>query len=235
MFCKDRITGAREMIANTVVDKDNKIRDDDVILVYAASSCVEHVLLRAVERRRRFRVIVVDSNPRFEGRGLAARLMARGVHCTYTLLNGVSYVMPRVSKVFLGAHAMGLNGALMSRCGTAVVAMCAHHLMVPVLVLCEVYKFSQRVQIDAISFNELGNPDDLVAPRRRLEQADDPVAAWHSIPTLSMLNLMYDVTPPKYIDAVVCDAGIIPATSIPAILREWAARELIAETGTEIN
>ena len=34
---------------------------------------------------------------------------------------------------------------------------------VPVLVCCETYKFSERVQTDSFVFNELGDPDDLVA------------------------------------------------------------------------
>jgi translation initiation factor eIF-2B subunit delta len=34
--------------------------------------------------------------------------------------------------------------------------MMAHSFAVPVLVLCETYKFCDRVQVDAISQNELG-------------------------------------------------------------------------------
>jgi translation initiation factor eIF-2B subunit delta len=48
------------------------------------------------------------------------------------------------------------NGHAYSRCGTAVVSMMAHSYAVPVLVLCETYKFADRVQVDAISQNELG-------------------------------------------------------------------------------
>ena len=43
------------------------------------------------------------------------------------------------------------------------VALVAKSCNVPVLVCCETYKFSERVQTDSFVFNELGDPDDLVA------------------------------------------------------------------------
>lgn len=40
--------------------------------------------------------------------------------------------------------------------------MCANYLQIPVLFCCETYKFTDRIQLDAITCNELGDPDDLV-------------------------------------------------------------------------
>jgi translation initiation factor eIF-2B subunit delta len=69
-------------------------------------------------------------------------------------------VLPKqVTKVFLGAYTLLVNGHLMSRAGTAMVAMVASAYNVPVIVCCETYKFCERVQIDSICFNELGDPD----------------------------------------------------------------------------
>ena len=62
----------------------------------------------------------------------------------------------QVSKVFLGAHALLANGYVMSRVGTSLIAMVAKTFNVPVLVCCETYKFSDRVQTDSFVFNELG-------------------------------------------------------------------------------
>ena len=44
----------------------------------------------------------------------------------------------------------------MSRVGTSQVALVAKSHNVPVLVCCETYKFSERVQTDSFVFNELG-------------------------------------------------------------------------------
>jgi len=58
--------------------------------------------------------------------------------------------------VLLGAHAIFSNGAVMSRVGTAAVAMAASANKVPVMVCCETYKFTDRVQLDSFVYNELG-------------------------------------------------------------------------------
>jgi translation initiation factor eIF-2B subunit delta len=63
----------------------------------------------------------------------------------------------QVTKVFLGAHAVLANGGIMSRVGSSQVALIAKASNVPVLVCCETYKFSERVQTDSFVFNELGN------------------------------------------------------------------------------
>lgn len=58
--------------------------------------------------------------------------------------------------MLLGAHALMANGYVMSRAGTAQVAMVAKAYNVPVLVCCETHKFSERVQTDAFVYNEIG-------------------------------------------------------------------------------
>ena len=114
------------------------------------------VLKRAYEDGKRFRVIVVDSHHGREGRKMLAELVSTGIECTYVLFNAVSYIMREVTKVFVGASAMLANGSVVSRTGTAGVAMMAHSRNLPVMVCCETYKFCDRAQLDSIVFNELG-------------------------------------------------------------------------------
>lgn len=61
-----------------------------------------------------------------------------------------------MTKVLLGAHALLANGYVMSRVGTAQIALIAKTYNVPVLVCCETHKFSERVQTDAFVYNEIG-------------------------------------------------------------------------------
>lgn len=58
--------------------------------------------------------------------------------------------------MLLGAHALLANGYVMSRAGTAQIALVAKSYNVPVLVCCETHKFSERVQTDAFVYNEIG-------------------------------------------------------------------------------
>lgn len=70
--------------------------------------------------------------------------------------------------MLLGAHALLANGSVMSRVGTAQLALVARAHNVPVLVCCETYKFCERVQTDAFVSNELGKE-----PRRQREGFKD--------------------------------------------------------------
>lgn len=58
--------------------------------------------------------------------------------------------------VLVGAHSIHSNGSVYSRAGTALVAMLAKQHSVPVVVCCETYKFSEGVQLDSFTKNELG-------------------------------------------------------------------------------
>ncbi|CCE82263.1 Piso0_001980 [Millerozyma farinosa CBS 7064] len=187
----------------------------------------------------------------------------------YVLLNSLSStILEDVDCVFLGAHAMLSNGHLYSRVGTGLIAMMCHSRNIPVLTCCESIKFSDRVQLDSVTTNELADAEDLIhdigqkkPPAKRsfaLEQflkksenertlhdstlrnkdkqgqqkgaSQKPSSAtdiecslldWHSVPNLSILSIMYDLTPPQYIKKVVTELGSLPPSSVPVILREY--------------
>ena len=82
--------------------------------------------------------------------------MEVGIECTYILISALPAVMSSVTKVVLGASYIFSNGAVMSRVGTSVVATCGHYFRVPVIVLCESYKFSELVRLDSFVWNEIG-------------------------------------------------------------------------------
>ncbi|KFB47135.1 AGAP005937-PA-like protein [Anopheles sinensis] len=217
-YIRDQIEKAEEAICISVQEK---IFDGDVILTYGCSSLIKHILEEANRRSKNFRVIIVNARPREEEHAMLEQLVQQGVKCTCVLINAVSYVMPEVTKVLLGAHALLANGSVMSRVGTAQIALVAKSYNVPVLVCCETHKFTERVQTDAFVYNEIGNPNDLVlAPRTRdLAEAKPMLAGWETLTSLTILNLHYDVTPPELVTAVVTEIAILPCTSVPVILR----------------
>lgn len=59
------------------------------------------------------------------------------------------------------------------------------------------------------------DPDDLIVTRTGKTQLED----WQQVPSLGLLNLVYDVTPPDFVDLVITDLGMIPCTSVPVVLR----------------
>ena len=83
----------------------------------------------------------------------------------------------------------------------------------------ETYKFSEKVQLDSLTYNELGDPDDLIVSKPAGE-AKDPLYDWRDSPKLKLLNLVYDLTPSECVTAVVTELGMIPPSSVPVIVRE---------------
>ncbi|ORY19550.1 hypothetical protein BCR34DRAFT_659720 [Clohesyomyces aquaticus] len=245
-FILQRITAADELIAETAA---KKIEEGDVILTYASSSIVEKTLLRAHNAGVKFSVIVVDSKPLFEGKRLARDLANHGLKVKYLLITGASHAVRDASKVFLGAHAMMSNGRLYSRVGTALVSMLANDHSLPVIVLCESVKFTERVALDSIVGNEVAPADELLSESERKdllplkpflpksvtaradekdkseggeEAKDSPedVLKWIvDSPNLQMLQVLYDVTPAEYINMVITEYGSLPPSSVPVVHR----------------
>ncbi|CAM6090738.1 unnamed protein product [Calypogeia fissa] len=219
-FIQEQIVYADKEIVKHAVQK---IRDGDVCLTYGSSSVVEMIFVQAHELGKKFSVVVVDSRPKLEGERLLKRLLRQGIDCTYTYLNGVSYIMQEVTRVFLGAASVLSNGTVYSRVGTASVAMMAHAYSVPVMFCCETYKFHERVQLDSITANELGDPNVLATVRGRAQLKE--ISEWEDDKHLQLLNLIYDATPSDYVSMIVTELGMVPPTSVPVILREYR-REL---------
>lgn len=239
IFLRDRVTAADKLIRDTAT---TKIEPGDVILTYAASSIVEQAIIQAHSNGIPFSVIVVDSKPLFEGKQLARKLANAGISVRYYLITGASHAVKDATKVLLGAHAMMSNGRLYSRVGTALVSMLAHTHSLPVIVLCQSVKFTEKVALDSIVGNEVAPAEELLteAERRDLlplkslmpssktdEKAGDDTKAdttdvlkWiEDSKNLHHLQVLYDVTPAHYINMVITEYGSLPPSSVPVVHR----------------
>eukprot|EP00730_Choanoeca_flexa_P019099 TRINITY_DN9316_c0_g1_i4.p1 TRINITY_DN9316_c0_g1~~TRINITY_DN9316_c0_g1_i4.p1 ORF type:complete len:561 (+),score=110.51 TRINITY_DN9316_c0_g1_i4:42-1685(+) len=206
-FIEEKIILAHRLIASHA---ERKIKHGDVILVLGRSRLLLQVLRAAKAKNIDFTVVVVDTRPRFPGRQAVKLLTAAGIECSYIHIGAISYVMRHVSKVFLSAEAMLANGSFSGSIGSSMIAMMAHSLNVPVMLCCETYKFSDRVQTDAFVSNELGDPEELVT----VSDGDETkLKDWQSKPNLTLLNLVYDVTPSHLVDMVITEIGMLPCTS----------------------
>lgn len=237
-LCSDAIDAyiqERIIFADKAISKHArmKIVNGDVILTYAYSEVIQTLLLHAHQNKtenKKFRVIIVDSRPLLEGRKMLDVLAKAGIQCTYIFLNSLSYVMKEVTKVFMGAAALMSDGSILSRVGTASVALMAQSNNIPVLFCCETYKITSRVQLESITGNELGNPDDLLSTHCAIDRtrtgscsnhkSEEPLQEWRSVKTLKLLNLLYDLTPSEFVSGIVTEMGILPPTSVAVLLRE---------------
>ncbi|XWS48337.1 hypothetical protein CRYUN_Cryun13aG0066900 [Craigia yunnanensis] len=117
-------------------------------------------------------------------------------------------------EFFFGASSILSNGTVYSRVGTASVAMVACAFHIPVLICCEAYKFHERVQLDSICFNELGDPDAIAKVPGRVDVNYSNNLTDKQKENLELLNSKYDATPSDYISMIVTDYGMI---SLPQV------------------
>lgn len=211
-FIRDRLTAAGTLIAKEAA---TTIKDGDVILTFAKSSIIQRVLLDAHTAGKKIRVIVVDSKPLNEGRRLAHTLRNAGLEVDYFPIAGICHAITQASKVLLGAHSMHADGRLYSRAGTAMVAMQAADHNLPVHVLCESYKFSEKILVDAFAQNEIAPSEELLEGQ---EERDVWLEKVKLFPSLNVFNPMYDLTPAEYIDELISEYGKLPPSSVPMLL-----------------
>lgn len=96
------------------------------------------------------------------------------------------------------------------------------------------------MSLDSIVANELGDPEKLQCPEFAVSKSksssgsspydagsdddDNNEASTTEAPKKKtsprLLNLQYDLTPIKFVGMVVTEAGLIPPTAVPALLRE---------------
>lgn len=209
----------------------------EVILTYAGSNEVVESLLEAKRAGLTLQVIIVDSRPFDDAPQAMNRLVEQGIECSFIGINSVSYVMPQVTMTIIGTSAICANGTLLGRCGTSSICSLSKEANVPVIVLCTTLAFSERSQTDSFVFNELANPDSLICSLssaksrgknltladycRKSKKVDCELADWKTIPSLKLLNIVYDITPASMVTVVVTEIGLIPPTSIPVVLREY--------------
>lgn len=156
-FFDDRILFAGENIAKNII---SSLAENEVILTFGSSPLLRRILTLAIKSRT-FRLIVVDTRPLNEGLKTVAAV-SEHVNCTYCPLSGVAFALKDVTKVLLGASSLLSNGCMLASAGTAMVASLAKSKQIPVIVCAETYKFSDKVQLDSIVFNELGHSSEIV-------------------------------------------------------------------------
>ena len=226
-FLEERIIFARDSISRVCT---SAIQDGDVIVTYGSSPLVRYILL-SMAAIKKFRLVIIDSRPLKSGLK-TLKTLSEKVSCVYTPLSGAAAAMREATRVIIGATALLSNGAVLAAAGTAMVASLAKAQRVPVIVAAESYKFSEKNQLDAIVFNELGNeleiadPSSISTDPNNMEQQQHQknvfLGSAESLKPspFQVINLRYDLTPISNISVVATESGLIPPTSIPCIIRE---------------
>jgi len=203
------IKNSLEAIARISEMGARRIKEGSIILTHCHSTAAVEVIAGAYREGRVLRVYSTETRPFMQGRITALHLLKYGVPIVQIPDSAVRYVMHEVDYVIVGADTITSNGAVVNKIGTSQVALAAKEARVRVYVTAESYKFSPMTLVGEPVKIEFRSPEEIV-PKEWLEKH----------PRIKVLNPVFDVTPPEYVDVIVTEYGVIPPPVAVLILTD---------------
>ena len=218
----DELDNLYEPIASGALDH---IHANERVLVYGASHSVEVFLTAAAgppnKRKRQFEVVVAEAAPEMSGHRMATKLAAKGIAVTVIKDSAIFAMMPRVSKVVMGTHAVVANGGLVATSGSHMVAIAAKQHSVPLVCITGLYKLTPLYPHDQETFN------DLLSPGTLMPFGDLPAL---SVENVQVLRPAYDYVPPDLVDLFITNQGDHRPSYVYRLLAEcYHADDILTE------
>ncbi|MEM0006956.1 MAG: S-methyl-5-thioribose-1-phosphate isomerase [Candidatus Bathyarchaeia archaeon] len=184
------------------------INDGDTVLTHCnagALATVDYgtalgVIRAAVEQGKRVRVIATETRPKLQGARLTAYELKRdGIPVTLISDTMVGYVMYKrmVDKVIVGADRI-VRDAVINKIGTYQIAVLAKEHGIPFYVAAPKSTFDLAHTAADITIEERSPEEVTCIGSERIAPEGVPA-----------LNPAFDITPIKYVAAVICEEGIL--------------------------
>ncbi len=169
------------------------------------------VIRAAWEDRKEIKVIATETRPFLQGARLTTyELLRDGIPVTLITDNMVGYVMAKslVDKVIVGADRVVKN-AVINKIGTYTIAVLAHEHCIPF------YVAAPKSTFDLNRFAE-----DVVVEERSTEEVVEFGGVQTAPRGVSAFNPAFDVTPLKYVTAIICEEGVFSSDEFQRLSTE---------------
>lgn len=199
-----------DVTANRLIGKYGAelIRDGDVVLTHCnagALATVDYgtalgVVRAAWEQGKKVRVIATETRPKLQGARLTAYELKRdGVPVTLITDSMVGYVMYNrlVDKVIVGADRI-VQDAVINKIGTYTNAVLAKEHDIPFY-----------VAAPKSTFDLTHKSTDIIIEERNPEEVTHINSRRIAPKGVKALNPAFDVTPLKYVTAIICETGVL--------------------------
>ena len=184
------------------------ISDGDTILTHCNAgrlATVDYgtalaVIRVAWEEGKKIRVIASETRPKLQGARLTAyELMRDGIPVTLITDNMVGYVMYKglVDKIIVGADRI-VRDAVINKIGTYTVAVLAREHNIPFYVAAPLSTFDLNI-----------SAKDVVIEERDPKEVTQIKSIRIAPLGVNVLNPAFDITPIKYVDAIICERGVL--------------------------
>ncbi|MFA7150128.1 MAG: ribose 1,5-bisphosphate isomerase [Candidatus Methanomethylophilaceae archaeon] len=182
-----------------------RIEDGDVIMTHCNSSAALSVIKTAYDQGKHIKVYATESRPWRQGILTVNDLGKAGIDTTMIVDSAVRTVMTEVDRVFVGADTITSHGAVINKIGTSQLALAAYEARVQFYVCSETYKFSpMTLSGDTVAIEE---------------RSYEEIVKKGEIPdSVKVYNPVFDVTPAKYVDAIITELGVMSTGSVYDVL-----------------
>lgn len=186
------------------------------VMTCSISGTVLEVLV--ANRQQIERVIVLEGRPRYEGREMARALSQRGLAVTLITDAQANIFLPECQSVVVGADSVLINGDVLNKAGTALLAWAARGHGLPFYVLCETLKISPRRWVDH-------NAAHLAENLAMLEEKEAEEVLEQPISGVVVHNFYFDRTPYRLVSGIVTEQGVLDRRAIREIAVKTRANE----------
>jgi ribose 1,5-bisphosphate isomerase len=204
------IRSSKDAVENIARFGASHIRDGDTILTHCNSEVALGCIIEAHRSGKDIEVFATEVRPRNQGHITIRTLNDAGIKTNFIVDSAVRSFINDIDLVIVGADAVTVNGAVVNKIGTSMVAHTAKEARVNMIVAAETYKFAPRTVIGEFIQIEERGPDEVL-----------PEAVRKTLPHVTVRNPAFDVTPAEFIDLIVTEAGAIPPQMAYVIIKEY--------------
>jgi methylthioribose-1-phosphate isomerase len=188
------------------------VRDGDVVMTHCNAGSLATagvgtalgIVTESAKRRKDIRVLVGETRPRLQGARLTAWELKQA-HVPFHLItdNMAAHFMRKglIKVVVVGADRVAMNGDVANKIGTYGLAILAYAHNIPFYVAAPVSTFDRTLASGELI------PIEERDPREVTEINGKPI----SIAGAKALNPAFDVTPHKYLSAIITELGVVRA------------------------
>jgi ribose 1,5-bisphosphate isomerase len=187
----------------------NRLRDGDTVMTHCHSTDALACVKAALDDGKHVEAVVKETRPRKQGHITAEQLREWGVPVTVIVDNAGRRYLDEVDHVLVGADSIAADGSVINKVGTSMLAVAARERGVPVMVAAQTLKLHPDTLTGHTVEIEMRDETEVLSAADR-ERLGDP----------DVENPAFDVTPPRYVDAIVTERGQFPPESIVTLMRE---------------
>lgn len=207
--CQSFITGSEQAVQRIAEIGSRHIRDGDVLLTHCNSEAALACVIEAKRAGKEISVFATEVRPRNQGHLTIRTLDRAGIPTNFIVDSAARFFMNEVDLVIVGADAITVNGAVVNKIGTSQIALAANEARTRVMVAAETYKFAPKTILGEYIEIEERDPAEILPP-----------AMAAVLPNVRVRNPVFDVTPARYVDLIVTEAGAIPPQMAYIIIRD---------------